>query len=136
MPHRRTSTGSTNASESAPNASKNVALPTMMRARTCHRENGSASSRAMRSAFAEASADKSAGRKDATQLRSDAVREFDGRQVARAREDRERGLWNRFVQLRRHGDRCGVVLLANDDGDRHCEGAERGARVGGAEQFA
>src|SRR5215475_13097679 len=93
MVHRRTSTGRTNASDSASKASKNVALPTMRRARRCQRENGMLSSRATSdgaSAFAEASADTSDAPEKATQLRRDAVGKFDGCQMPRAGNDGQR----------------------------------------------
>src|SRR5437016_594410 len=47
MCHDRMRTGSAKASASALNASKNVALPTTMRAFACHRENGTFSRRAI-----------------------------------------------------------------------------------------
>src|SRR4030095_6403265 len=107
MVHRRKSTGRTNASDSASKASKNVALPTMRRARRCQRENGMFSSRARSngadsspaSAFAEASADRSDVREEATQLRRDTVGKFDGCQMPRAGNDGQRRLRNRVMKL-------------------------------------
>src|SRR5204863_9308953 len=47
MCHNRMRTGSAKASANSLNASKNVALPTTMRAFACHRENGTFSRRAL-----------------------------------------------------------------------------------------
>ena len=91
MCHSRTSTGRTNASDSASKASKNVALPTTMRARRCQREKGTLSRRAISS-------------EELTKLRRDAIRTLDRRQMARPRKDAERRLRNRLVELSRHGD--------------------------------
>src|SRR4029434_8430525 len=86
--HRRTSTGRTNASDRASNASKNVALPTMRRARRCQRENGMLPSRAR--SDAASSMRKSDAPEEATQLRGDAVRKFDRGQMPRAGNDAQR----------------------------------------------
>src|SRR5438477_2790752 len=123
MCHSRTSTGRTNASDSASKASKNVALPTMMRARRCQREKGTPSRRAINS-------------EELTKLRRNAIRTLDRRQMARPRKDAERRLRNRLVELPRHGDRRRVIVLADDNRDRHRERAELPARVGRAEQLA
>src|SRR4030095_16459840 len=108
--HRRTSTGRTNASDSASKASKNVALPTMRRARRGQRENGMLSSRARSDgayssrapALAEAAADKSDVREETTQLRRDTVGKFDGCQMPRAGNDGQRRLRNRVMKLPCH----------------------------------
>src|SRR5437773_12096357 len=50
MCHKRMRTGSAKASDRASKASKNVALPMMMRAFACHRENGTLSMREIRAA--------------------------------------------------------------------------------------
>src|ERR1043166_4201598 len=126
MCQRRTSTGSANARESALNASKNVALPTMTRARMWKRENGMLSRRPSNdgaSAFAKGGspcdppsqrwlgeplsrfvpADESpdcgsAIREEATQLRCDAIGTLDGREMTRARNDRQGRVRDRFEQ--------------------------------------
>src|ERR1043165_7366648 len=112
--HSRTSTGSTNASDRASKASKNVALPTMMRARRCHAENGTASSRATSEA-------PSATREKATQLLGKAIGKLDRCQVSGTRNDRQRRLRNRVMEVLRHPHRRRVILLADDNGDRHPE---------------
>src|SRR5437868_5556414 len=133
MCHARTSTGSAKASDRALNASKKVALPTTMRARTCQRENGMLSRRPRSAA---ASMFTLASREEVTQLRCDAIGTLDGREMTRARDDRQGRLRYRTVKLPRHGDRRRVVLLADDDRDGHRERGQRGARIGRAEQAA
>src|SRR5437764_13448178 len=100
MCHSRTRTGRTNASDSASKASKNVALPTMTRARRCQREKGTLSRRAISS-------------EELTELRRDAIRTLDRRQVARLRNDTEGRPRNRLVELPCHGDRRRVIFLAD-----------------------
>src|SRR6476660_6165376 len=123
MCHSRTSTGRTNASDRASKASKNVALPTMMRARRCQREKGALSRRPISS-------------EEPTKLRRDAIRRLDRRQMARPRKDAERRLRHRLVELSRHGDWRRVILLSDDNRDRHRERTELRARVSRAEQLA
>src|SRR4029453_964771 len=135
--HRRTSTGRTNASDSASKASKNVALPTMRRARRCQRENGMLSSRAKSdgsdrsraAAFAEASADKSDVREETTQLRRDTVGKFDGCQMPRAGNEGQGGRGNRVMKLPCHRHWRRVILLTNDDRGRHVEVRELRPRI-------
>src|SRR4026207_69150 len=133
MAHRRTSTGRTKAIDRASKASKKVALPTTRRARRCQRENGMLSSRATSDG---ASAGASDAREEATQLRGDAVRTFDGCQMPRARNDAQCRLRNRFMKLPRHRDRRRVILLADNDSSRHFEETELRPRVGGPKQSA
>src|SRR5947209_19881686 len=96
MCHSLMRTGSAKASANALNASKNVALPTTMRAFACHRVNGAFSRRAIsgdstmagRSSFGECE-----------KVRSDLIGTLYWGEMPGLRQDGQHGSWDGFVKF-------------------------------------
>src|SRR5215211_5344178 len=101
-------TGNANASERASKASKNVALPTTIRAFACHRENGTFSIRPIKPAASICLCSITLNSRQ--EMCGDLVGTLDRGQVSRSGNYCQCGAVDRLVQLPGRGDGGGEVL--------------------------